>query len=196
MRRRLGAAALGLGLLGTTLAAAGSAVGHGYTSTPPSRAALCAQRVVTGCGDIQWEPQSVEGPKGFPSAGPADGRICSGGNTRFAELDDPRGGNWPATQLTGGQGYDFKWTLTARHATTSFRYFITRDGWDPTRPLTRADLEPEPFMTVYYGGRQPEAVAVHRGTVPTQKTGRHLILGVWDIADTVNAFYSCADVRF
>lgn len=53
---------------------------------------------MTNCGDIQWEPQSAEGPKGFLSGGPSDGTICAGGNSRFAQLDNARGGTgWPAT---------------------------------------------------------------------------------------------------
>nr|WP_308404804.1 lytic polysaccharide monooxygenase [Streptomyces sp. XM4011] len=27
-----------------------------------------------------------------------------------------------------------------------------------------------------------------------RRPGRHLILAVWDVADTGNAFYSCSDV--
>ncbi|NYI06525.1 lytic polysaccharide monooxygenase auxiliary activity family 9 protein [Allostreptomyces psammosilenae] len=196
MRVRISTVLVGLAALGLPLAFAGTAQGHGYTNSPPSRAALCNQGVVTGCGEIQWEPQSVEGPKGFPAAGPADGRICAGGNTRFAQLDDPRGGGWPTTPLTSGQTFDFTWRISAAHATTSFRYYITRNGWDPTQPLTRAALEPAPFLHVPYNGARPGTTVTHRGTVPAGKTGRHLILAVWDIADTGNAFYSCSDVRF
>ena len=29
----------------------------------------------------------MEGPKGFPTSGPADGTICAGGNSRFARTD-------------------------------------------------------------------------------------------------------------
>ncbi len=32
--------------------------------------------------------------------------------------------------------------------------------------------------------------------MPTQKSGKHVILAVWDVHDTANAFYSCADVKF
>ncbi|AEW94262.1 MULTISPECIES: lytic polysaccharide monooxygenase auxiliary activity family 9 protein [Streptomycetaceae] len=195
-RGKLSAAVVGLGVLGATVLATGSANSHGYISTPPSRQALCAAGTVTDCGDIQWEPQSVEGPKGFPLAGPSDGTICSGGNDRFAELDDPRGGDWPATHLTGGQSYDFTWTLTARHATTDFKYYITNSSYDPTRPLTRSELEPEPFLTIPYNGAQPPSTVVHNATIPSGHTGKQLILGVWTIADTGNAFYACADVQF
>jgi len=181
--------------LSLSVVTAGSASAHGYTNSPTSRAYYCNQGTVTDCGPIQWEPQSVEGPKGFPGAGPADGSICSAGLSQFAQLDDPRGGGWPTTNMSGGANFDFKWHLTAMHATTSFRYFVTRDGWDPNQPLTRGALDPEPFLYVDGGGQQPPSDVTHSGTLPN-KSGRHLILSVWDIADTANAFYQCADVNF
>ncbi|MDX3687279.1 lytic polysaccharide monooxygenase [Streptomyces sp. AK04-4c] len=196
MRKRASAAVIGLAIAGVSMFATSSASSHGYTDSPISRQKLCANGTVTGCGNIQWEPQSVEGPKGFPAAGPADGKICAGGNSGFAQLDDPRGGNWPATQVTAGQGYSFRWQFTARHSTSDFRYYITKNGWDSTKPLTRASLESQPFMTVPYGNQQPPATLTHQGTMPTQKTGKHIILAVWNVADTSNAFYACSDVKF
>jgi predicted carbohydrate-binding protein with CBM5 and CBM33 domain len=196
MRKRASAAVVGLVVAGVSMLATSSAGSHGYTDNPISRQKLCANGTVTGCGNIQWEPQSVEGPKGFPAAGPADGKICSAGHGEFAQLDDPRGGNWPATKVTAGQGFGFRWQFTARHATSDFRYYITKDGWDPTKPLTRADLESQPFMTVPYGGKQPPATLTQQGTIPTQKSGKHIILSVWNVADTANAFYACSDVQF
>ncbi|GAA2583679.1 lytic polysaccharide monooxygenase [Actinomadura fulvescens] len=180
---------------GLPLVTATPALSHGYTTTPVSRALHCKQGTVTNCGPIQWEPQSVEGPKGFPARGPADGKICAAGDSRWAPLDNPRNGQWPATSLTSGQSYSFRWTLTAPHATTSFRYFITRDGWNPTQPLTRAALDSQPFLQQNYGGQRPSSSVSHSGTLPA-KSGRHLILAVWDIADTGNAFYQCSDVTF
>ncbi|MCX4534915.1 lytic polysaccharide monooxygenase [Streptomyces sp. NBC_01669] len=196
MRKRASAAVVGLAIAGVSMFATSSASSHGYTDNPISRQKLCANGTVTDCGAIQWEPQSVEAPKGFPAAGPADGRICSGGHDNFAALDDPRGGNWPATKVTAGQGFSFRWQFTAQHATTDFRYYITKNGWDPTKPLTRAALESQPFMTVPYGGQRPPATLTQQGTIPTQKTGKHIILSVWTIADTGNAFYACSDVQF
>ncbi len=196
MRKKASAAVIGLAIAGVSVLATTSASSHGYTDSPISRQKLCANGTVTGCGNIQWEPQSVEGLKGFPAAGPADGKICSGGNGQFAQLDDPRGGNWLTTQVTGGQGYSFRWQFTARHSTSDFRYYITKDGWDSTKPLTRAALESQPFMTVPYGNKQPPTTLTHQGTIPTQKTGKHIILAVWNVADTANAFYACSDVKF
>ncbi|WP_443056018.1 lytic polysaccharide monooxygenase auxiliary activity family 9 protein [Streptomyces sp. NBC_00239] len=195
--RRTGAAALGLGLtLGAGLLMAPAAEGHGYTDQPISRQKLCQTKAVADCGPIQWEPQSVEGYKGFPAAGPADGKICAGGHSEFAQLDDPRGGAWPATPVTSGQNYSFRWQFTANHSTTDFRYYVTKNGWDSTKPLTRAALEPVPFLTVAYNGARPAMTTVHQGTMPAGKSGRHMILSVWTVNDTPMAFYACSDVRF
>jgi len=171
-----------------------AAQAHGWTTSPMSRAGFCDLGTVTDCGAIQWEPQSVEGPKGFPNGGPVDGTICAGGLARFAELDDPRGGAWPATAVSPGP-FTFTRNLPAPHATSTFDYYITKDGYDPTQPLTRDDLELTPFLSVPYDGRQPSFTVSHTGTLP-ERSGRHLILAVWNIADTGNAFYQCSDVDF
>ncbi|MET9292902.1 lytic polysaccharide monooxygenase [Streptomyces sp. NPDC003077] len=196
MRKKISAAVIGFGVVGASVLATGGASSHGYTDSPVSRQVLCAKGTVKNCGEIQWEPQSVEGPKGFPARGPADGKICAGGNSRFAQLDDPRGGNWPATKVSAGSSYTFTWRFTASHATTDFRYYITKDGWNPSKPLTRADLNLTPFLTVPYNGQRPPYTLSHPGTLPSGKTGKHLIVAVWTVADTANAFYACSDVEF
>ncbi|MFI0407956.1 lytic polysaccharide monooxygenase [Actinomadura sp. 3N508] len=180
---------------GLTVLTAAPASSHGYTTSPTSRALFCQQGAAKNCGQIQWEPMSVEGPKGFPARGPQDGTICAGGVGRFSELDQPRGGQWPANKLTSGQSFTFTWRHSVPHATTSWHYYITKDGWDPTQPLTRAALEPEPLANVSGGGRRPPSTVSHQAVLPA-KQGRHLILAVWDIADTGNAFYQCSDVDF
>ncbi|MBA2949754.1 lytic polysaccharide monooxygenase auxiliary activity family 9 protein [Streptomyces himalayensis] len=197
-RKKTYAALLGLTTAGALVLSAGGASSHGYTDLPISRQKLCANGTVTGCGAIQYEPQSVEGPKGFPAAGPADGQICSANHTNFAALDSPKtpsGGAWPTTRVTGGQSYTFRWQFTARHSTTDFKYFITKNGWNDGQPLTRSALESTPFLTVPYSG-QPPATLSRSGTLPSGKTGHHVILAVWTIADTANAFYACSDVQF
>ncbi|MER6626984.1 lytic polysaccharide monooxygenase [Streptomyces sp. NPDC000987] len=193
------AAVVGLATAGALVFSSGGASSHGYTDLPVSRQKVCQNGTVTGCGDIQWEPQSVEGLKGFPAAGPADGQICSGGNTRFAQLDSPRtpsGGAWPATKVTGGQSYTFRWQFTANHATTDFRYYVTRQGWNQNHNLSRSDLDTTPFLTVPYGGQRPPSTLSHSGTLPSGLSGHHMILAVWTVADTGNAFYACSDVTF
>ncbi|MGN5378845.1 chitin-binding protein [Streptomyces sp. MUSC 14] len=204
MRTKTKFPALSAVVLGVVTAVAfalstGGASGHGYTDLPVSRQKLCANGTVTNCGDIQYEPQSVEGPKGFPAAGPADGQICNGGLDRFAQLSSPTtpsGGAWPTTRVTGGQTYTFRWQFTAMHATTDFTYYVTKQGWDQNHALSRSDLDLTPFLTVPYNGQRPPATLSHSGTLPSGLSGHHVILAVWTIADTGNAFYACSDVTF
>ncbi|GCD93171.1 lytic polysaccharide monooxygenase auxiliary activity family 9 protein [Embleya hyalina] len=173
-----------------------AASAHGFISGPESRSAYCYDGTVQDCGDIQWEPQSVEGPKGYPAGGPPDGQLCAGADERWAPLDDPRGGQWPTTRLTSGSRFAFTWEIQANHSTTSFRYYVTKPTWNPATPITRAQIESTPFLNVPYHGAQPGTHEVHTGTLPTGRTGRAVIFAVWTIDDTDNAFYSCSDVTF
>ena len=178
---------------------AGGASSHGYTDLPISRQKLCQNGTVTNCGDIQWEPQSVEGPKGFPGSGPADGQICSAGHSRFGQLNSstkPGGGAWPTTKVTGGQNYTFRWQFTAMHATSDFKYYVTKAGWNQNHALARSDLNLTPFFTVPYNGQRPPSTLSHTGRLPSGLSGHHVILAVWTVADTTNAFYACSDVTF
>ncbi|GGU13797.1 lytic polysaccharide monooxygenase [Streptomyces coeruleorubidus] len=198
-RTKLSAVAVGLATTGALVLSSGGASGHGYTDLPVSRQKLCQNGTVTNCGPIQWEPQSVEGPKGFPASGPADGQICNAGLGQFGQLSAPRtpsGGAWPTTKVTGGQTYTFRWQFTAMHATTDFKYYITKPGWNQNHNLARSDLNLTPFFTVPYNGQRPPSTLSHSGRLPSGLSGHHVILAVWTIADTGNAFYACSDVTF
>jgi chitin-binding protein len=168
LKRRLAvlAAAVSLAPLGLLVLPAGTASAHGYISSPPSRQAQCAEGSVS-CGDIKYEPQSVEGPKGL--------RSCNGGVARFAELNDDSLG-WRATSV--GRTVTFTWTFTARHSTSNFEYYLgnTRVGVFPGN-----NQQPPPTLshTVDLGGA----------------SGRQKLLAVWNIADTANAFYACVDLQ-
>ncbi|SUA74117.1 GlcNAc-binding protein A precursor [Nocardia otitidiscaviarum] len=144
---------------------AGVAHAHGYVSSPASRQAQCAQGVVS-CGDIRYEPQSAEGPKGL--------RSCSGGVGRFAELDDDDKG-WRVHPV--GRTVSFTWKVTAPHRTANWEYYIgdTRVG----------------FVD---GGNEPPPQTFTHSIDLGDITGRHRLLAIWNIGDTANAFYSCIDL--
>lgn len=145
---------------------ANTASAHGWVTSPPSRQDQCANGVVD-CGAIQWEPQSVEGPKGL--------RSCSGGNGRFSELNDDSKG-WRVTGV--GSSTTFTWQITANHSTSTWQYFV-------------AGQKVAEFND---HGRQPPDVVRHQvnfGGI----SGRQTVLAVWNIADTANAFYACVDVN-
>ena len=167
MRRKIAYPLAALGMVGSTLVIASPALAHGYVSSPPSRQALCAAGSVSDCGSIQFEPQSVEAPKGS--------KQCNGGNANFSVLND-NSKAWRVTNV--GSSVTFNWVLTARHRTASWVYYV-----DGTEVATFDD-----------GNAIPEASVSH--TVDLSKhTGRHTVLAVWNIGDTANAFYSCMDLN-
>ncbi|MGW4241750.1 lytic polysaccharide monooxygenase [Nocardia sp. NPDC004722] len=140
---------------------------HGYVSAPLSRQAQCAKGLLS-CGDITYEPQSVEAPKGSNK--------CSGGNTRFPELDDD---SKPWQVQSVGSTVTFTWTFTALHRTLNWEYYI-----GGTR------------VAVFDGGNNPPPADSVSHTVDLGAyTGRQKLLAVWNIGDTANAFYSCIDVQ-
>jgi chitin-binding protein len=180
-------------LMALTLIIAQYASAHGYVDAPASRSILCKQGVNTDCGSIVYEPQSLETTKGFPNAGPADGKIASA-NGAFPKLDEQSSTRWSKVQMTPGTR-TFTWKFTANHATTNFRYFITKPNWNPNAALTRDQLELTPFCTINYNGAQPPMTLSHDCDVPV-RTGYHIILAVWDVDNTANAFYNAIDVQF
>lgn len=168
MNRKLVAAATGV-LLAPVLVVlnpAGIASAHGYVNAPASRQAQCAQGTVP-CGDIKYEPQSVEGPKGQKS--------CDGGNAKYAELND-NGKGWQASPV--GTTATFTWTFTARHRTTNYEYWIGN----------------EKVADISGNNEQPPETVSHEVNL-SGHTGRQTVLAVWNIADTTNAFYSCIDLQ-
>jgi len=166
-RRKLAAVAAGLvtAPVVAVVLPATAAFAHGYVSAPPSRQAQCAQRVVQ-CGQIQWEPQSVEGPKGL--------RSCSGGNGRFSDLDDDSKA-WKVTSV--GKSVTFTWTFTAKHPSRDYEYYVG-----------------DKRIAVFKGDRASLANVAHTVDL-SGLTGRNRVLAVWNVADTGNAFYACIDVQ-
>ncbi|ANA80841.1 chitin-binding protein [Paenibacillus glucanolyticus] len=172
---------------------ADKAFAHGYVDSPGSRAILCKQGQNTDCGAIVYEPQSLEAPKGWPNAGPADGKIASAGGV-FPKLDEQSATRWSKVSITPGTK-TFQWHLTANHATASWKYYITKDGWNQNAPLSRASFDLTPFCSIDYGGAKPPTNYASTCNVPA-KSGYHVILAVWEVADTPNAFYNAIDVDF
>ncbi len=170
-----------------------TAFAHGYIDSPSSRADLCARKVNKNCGFIIYEPQSLEAHKGFPAAGPSDGKIASA-NGAFPELDQQSATRWSKVKITPGTT-TFHWTIEANHATTSWKYYMTKQDWNPNAPLGRASFDLTPFCSVDYKGKQPPHSYSDTCNVPS-RTGYQVILAVWEIADTANAFYNVIDVDF
>jgi len=142
-------------------------------------------------GGAQWEPQSLEAPKGFPAAGPADGHLASAGNAKWSALDEQREDRWQKNVVEQGD-VTVNWKFTAPHMTSQWRYFMTKEGWDPNDELDRDDLEL--IETVSHDGSAASNNPSHHITIPSDREGYHVIYAVWDVADTANAFYNVIDV--
>ncbi|MBM6444054.1 N-acetylglucosamine-binding protein GbpA [Pseudomonas sp. MIL9] len=189
-------------ILLSAMLASQSASAHGYLEVPPSRALACQKGLNTNCGGAQYEPQSVgETFKGFPAGvggaplqGPVDGKIASGGHSLFSALDAQSATRWQLTEIKD-RNIDFQWRYTAVHPATKHEYFITRNGWNPNESLKRATFESTPFCTIDGGNQKPSNTDKHNCNIPTDKTGHHVILGIWTVGDTDAAFYNAADVN-
>ncbi|MFV9998042.1 MAG: lytic polysaccharide monooxygenase [Arsenophonus endosymbiont of Dermacentor nuttalli] len=166
---------------------------YGYIDTPASRAYLCSMLENKNCGAMQYEPQSVEGRKGFPQKWPTDGKIASAGVRMFKQLDEQTATHWTKVNISLGENL-FHWTLTVPHSTTGWEYFITKQDWDPNAPLSHAAFELKPFCSRFDDGTLPARKITMKCNVPYH-TAYQVILGVWSIADTLNAFYQVIDAN-
>ncbi len=178
---------------------------HGYVSesndgVAASRAALCKYPTSdtnernTNCGAIQYEPQSVEGPDGFPETGPRDGKIASAETALAAALDEQTADRWVKRPIKSGT-QTFEWTFTANHVTRDWKYYITKPNWNPNASLSRDSFDLNPFCVVDGNMVQPPKQMSHQCNVP-EREGYHVILAVWDVGDTAASFYNVIDVKF
>ncbi len=120
-----------------------------------------------------------------------DGKLCSAGRDKYKGLDLPRT-DWPATAMKAGP-HTFRYRATAPHKGT-FELYLTKDGYDPSKPLTWSDLEPEPFAKATDPALEDGGYVIE-GTVP-KRSGRQLVYSIWQRSDSPEAFYSCSDVAF
>ncbi|MET9605798.1 lytic polysaccharide monooxygenase [Streptomyces sp. NPDC006512] len=199
-------AAVGLAPLAVAAYAAVPAAAHGSMTDPVSRVAACyaegpespksaACKAAVAASGAQafydWNAVNIANAAGQSKSLIPDGQLCSAGNAKYKGLDLPRA-DWPASPMTAG-AHTFRYKGTAPHK-GSFELYVTKDGYDPTKPLKWSDLEPAPFAKVTDPGMQ-NGDYVFSGTVP-KKTGRHLVYSVWQRSDSPEAFYTCSDVVF
>nr|WP_230858549.1 lytic polysaccharide monooxygenase [Actinoplanes aureus] len=131
-----------------------------------------------------------------------DGQLCSGGTGgpyNFTGFNLARN-DWPTTHLTAGANIQVKYNNWAKHPGT-FSLYITKDGYNPTKPLAWTDLEPTPFDQVTNppangGPGTDDGHYYWTGRLPAGKTGKHLIYSVWSRSDSTETFYGCSDVVF
>jgi predicted carbohydrate-binding protein with CBM5 and CBM33 domain len=204
-RRTLAAAA---GTLLVTAVWAAPAAAHGALTNPVSRVAMCGpvggrmassaacKAAIAASGGqafADWDNLRVADVNGRDREVIPDGKLCSGGIARYRGLDLARA-DWPATKLTPGAQFTFRYQETIPHE-GSFRLYVTKDGYDPKKPLRWSDLESKPFLSVTDPPLRDEAYTF-KGKLPAGKTGRHLIYTIWQNSSTADTYYSCSDVDF
>ncbi|GGL16835.1 chitin-binding protein [Mangrovihabitans endophyticus] len=198
------------------------AAAHGAMMMPGSRTYLCWKDGLTSTGAIQpnnpacaaavaqsgttalynWFSVLRSDGAGRMAGFIPDGQLCSGGTGGpydFTGFNLARN-DWPVTHLTSGATMRFDYNDWAKHPGT-FSLYITKDSWSPTRPLAWSDLESTPFSqvtnpTAVGGPGTEDGRYSWNGTLPSGKSGRHLIYSVWARSDSQETFYGCSDVVF
>ncbi|MEV7672619.1 lytic polysaccharide monooxygenase [Streptomyces sp. NPDC088752] len=200
-----GAAALSAAaLVGLTPTAASA---HGAVFNPVSRLAACyAEGPETPksqvCKDLvadsgtqplyDWNEVNIANADGQHRTLIPDGKLCSANREKYRALDWART-DWPATAVAAGS-FDFKVRATAAHSGTMTVY-ITKAGFDPTKPLKWSDLDETPVAVYQTTRTATDGYYNFTGTLPA-RTGRHVVYKVWQRNDSPEAFYSCSDVTF
>ncbi|MGW7556481.1 lytic polysaccharide monooxygenase [Streptomyces rimosus] len=205
-RKAAGIALTGIAPLVFTALSATPAVAHGSMTDPVSRISACfaegpehpksaACKAMVAAGGTQalydWNGVRDGNAGGQSKKRIPDGKLCSANSAEYKGLDLPRA-DWPATKLQAGN-HTFHYKATAPHR-GSFELYLTKDGYDPAKPLKWSDLEAKPFAKV----TNPKLTGgdyVFSGKVPA-RSGRHLIYSIWQRSDSPEAFYTCSDVVF
>lgn len=220
LRRAAAAAAAAVVAAGVlTVITPDAADAHGAAIIPGSRTRLCWQDGLSSTGQIVPNNPACQAAVAQGGANPLynwfsvlrsdaagrttgfvpDGQLCSGGNTTFSAYNLARN-DWPLTHLTAGRTMEFRYSNWAHHPGT-FYFYVTNNSWSPTRPLAWSDLESQPFLTVT---NPPQRGAVgsndghyyFSGTLPSNKSGRHIIYSRWVRSDSAENFFGCSDVTF
>ncbi|MFC6065859.1 lytic polysaccharide monooxygenase [Streptomyces ochraceiscleroticus] len=205
-RKTAGRALTTLAPLALTVLAAGPAAAHGSMTDPVSRISACyaegpespdsaACKAMVAAGGVQalydWNGVRDGAAGGQSRTRIPDGKLCSANSEEYKGLDLARD-DWPASPMAAG-AHTFRYKATAPHKGT-FELYLTKDGYDPSKPLKWSDLEAKPFAKVtdptLTGGDY-----VFEGKVPA-RSGRHLIYSIWQRSDSPEAFYTCSDVVF
>ncbi|MDQ0686950.1 putative carbohydrate-binding protein with CBM5 and CBM33 domain [Streptomyces achromogenes] len=187
--------------------AAGPAQAHGAPTDPVSRVYACspeggadagsaACRAAVRAGGTSfaaWDNLRVADVNGRDRQTVPDGKLCSGGLAAYRGLDLARA-DWPSTRLTPGGTLRMTYASTIAHEGT-FRLYLTKPGYDASKPLTWSDLPERPFAEV----RNP---ALRNGAyrftakLPADRTGRQVLYTIWQNSSTPDTYYSCSDVVF
>jgi len=159
-----------------------------YPSLPACKAVVAAEGAQ---GSYDWMAENILAANGQSREIIPDGKLCSANKDEFKGLDLARS-DWPTTSMVAGSKVTIKFIGTAPHLGT-FSLYMTKNGYDPTKPLAWSDLQSTPFLQV---ANPPLVGGVYQMpvTLPAGSVGRNLIYTVWQRSDSAEAFYSCSDV--
>ncbi|MDQ1049449.1 lytic polysaccharide monooxygenase [Streptomyces sp. V4I2] len=187
--------------------AAAPAQAHGAPTDPVSRVFACspdggspsgsaacrAAIAANGAPFTAWDNLRVANVNGRDRQTIPDGELCSGGLPAYRGLDLARS-DWPSTRLTPGGTLTMRYVSTIPH-TGTFRLYLTKPGYDPTKPLAWDDLPERPFAEVTDPALTDGAYRI-RAKLPADRTGRQVLYTVWQNSSTPDTYYSCSDVVF
>ncbi|MET9681649.1 lytic polysaccharide monooxygenase auxiliary activity family 9 protein [Streptomyces coeruleorubidus] len=187
--------------------AAGPARAHGAPTDPVSRVVACSPEdggragsaaclaavAANGAPFTAWDNLRVANVDGRDRQVVPDGKLCSGGLPGYKGLDLARA-DWPATRMTPGETLTMRYVSTIPH-TGTFRLYLTKPGYDPAGPLSWSDLPEKPFAEVTDPVLTDGAYRLE-ATLPSDRTGRHVLYTVWQNSSTPDTYYSCSDVVF
>ena len=166
--------------IATTLAAP-PLLAHGLIQDPPSRNWFCGaitkpDHITNGTAkypecktafDTNWTGSYnfmsvLTHTKGRSEVTPLPANVCGFNAETFGNgatpWDTPM--QWPVNKVSAGRK-EFTWNISwGPHYsdTADFHYYITKPGfeWSPTRALTWADFEEQPFCTLNYDDTKPD----------------------------------------
>jgi chitin-binding protein len=194
-----GAAAI-LGLL-----PAAPALAHGAPTSPISRSAACAgggsktgtaackaALKANGGAFGTFDDVRVPNVNGNDKKFVPDGELCGGGLDAFKGLSIARD-DFPATSVTGGKTLSIKYRATIAHQ-GSFRVYLTKQGYSPTKKLAWGDLGSKALTDVANPPLKDGAFTF--GVKLPERTGRQILFIVWQTSNTPDTYYSCSDLAF
>ncbi|MFF7311388.1 lytic polysaccharide monooxygenase [Streptomyces sp. NPDC008137] len=187
--------------------AAGPAGAHGAPTDPVSRVVACSPEggeragsaacraavAANGAPFTAWDNLRLANVNGRDRQVVPDGKLCSGGLPAYRGLDLARA-DWPSTRMTPGATLTMRYVSTIPH-TGTFRMYLTKPGYDPAGPLSWSDLPDKPFAEVTDPALTDGAYRLE-ATLPSDRTGRHVLYTVWQNSSTPDTYYSCSDVVF
>ncbi|MEU0880897.1 lytic polysaccharide monooxygenase [Lentzea sp. NPDC005914] len=191
----------------------GTALAHGSMVWPASRTYACYEdgRAGSGGGDLKptnpacidavalggkqplwdWYGNLISNAAGRHRDIISDGHLC-GPTTKYDAYNQARA-DWPVTKVTANASVTLRYNAWAPHPGT-WEQYVTKDGFDVTKPLKWSDLEPVPFDKVT-NPPQSNGEYSWQAKLPN-KSGRHIVYSLWQRSDSPEAFYSCSDVLF